>query len=237
MSQNRRHDRQLGLALAPPPALGRADFLPAPSNALALALIDDPAGLPAGRLVLTGPGGAGKTHLASIWAQARGALWLDPAHLERLLPALIEETAPRALALDGAEALAGTPGEEALFHLLNHLAASGGEILLTARTPSRDWGLGLPDLASRLEASAHTALAPPDDALLAAVLVKLFTDRQAQVGPDLIQWLVRRIDRSFAAARDAVARLDAESLRLRRPLTRAFAQAVLAEGGGLPQIE
>lgn len=227
MSPRRGHERQLGLELAPPPALGRADFLPAPPNALALAALD--AGLPGGRLLLTGPAGAGKTHLASIWATERGALWLSCATLPRDLPALLARRAPRRMALDGAEAVAGTPGEEALFHLLNHLKAEGGELLLTARAPARDWGLALPDLASRLAALPQVPLAPPDDALLAAVLVKLFADRQAEVGPELIAWLVARIDRSFAAARATVARLDAESLRLRRPITRAFAQAVLAQ--------
>lgn len=224
----RRDQRQLGLALAPPPALGRADFLPAPPNALALAALDAPA-LPGGRLLLTGPAGAGKTHLASIWAAGRGALWLSPDALPRALPALLERDGPQRLALDGAQAVAGGPGEEALFHLLNHLAAQRGEILLTARAPVRDWGLQLPDLESRLSAMARIAIEPPDDALLAAVLVKLFADRQAAVAPELIAYLAARIDRSFAAARATVARLDAESLRLRRPITRAFAQAVLAE--------
>jgi chromosomal replication initiation ATPase DnaA len=224
------HGRQLGLDLAPPPALGRGDFLVAAPNALALAMIEAAGGLPGGRLVLTGPEGAGKTHLASIWARAQGAAWLDAAALPRDLPALLAPGAPRHLVLDGAEGVAGEPArEEALFHLLNHLAGAEGQILLTARAPVQGWGLALPDLASRLGAAAQASVLPPDDALLTALLVKLFADRQAQVGPDLILWLVARIERSFAAARDVVARLDAEALRLRRPITRAFAQAVLAD--------
>jgi chromosomal replication initiation ATPase DnaA len=224
------HRAQLGLDLAPPPALGRADFLISAPNALALAMIEAPGGLPGGRLVLTGPEGAGKTHLASIWARAQGAGWLDAATLPRDLPALLGPRSPGHLVLDGAEAVAGTPArEEALFHLLNHLGPAGGQILLTARAPVPGWGLGLPDLASRLGAAAQVAVQPPDDALLTAVLVKLFADRQAAVSPDLILWLVARIERSFAAARQVVARLDAEALRLRRPITRSFAQAVLAD--------
>lgn len=225
------HGRQLGLDLAPPPALGRADFLTAAPNALALAMIEAPGGLPGGRLVLTGAEGAGKTHLASIWAHRQPlAGWLACATLPRDLPALLEPGGPRHLVLDGAEGVAGDPArEEALFHLLNHLAHVGGQILLTAPVPVPGWGLTLPDLSSRLTAAAQVAVQPPDDALLTAVLVKLFADRQAQVGPDLILWLVARIERSFAAARQTVARLDAEALRLRRPITRAFAQAVLAD--------
>ena len=140
--------RQLGLGLAPAPALGRADFLPAAPNALALALITAEGGLPGGRLVIHGPEGAGKTHLAAIWAAERGARWLVPERLAAELPGLLAAGEPRRLVLDRADALAGDqPGEEALFHLLNHLAATGGEVLLCARDPARDWGLGLPDLA------------------------------------------------------------------------------------------
>lgn len=222
-----RHRRQLGLPLAPPPALGRAAFLTAPSNALALAAIESNSGLPGGRLVLTGPEGSGKTHLASIWAKAQGALWLDPNRLGADLPALIEPEAPGALALDNADALAGTAQEEALFHLLNHLAGREGQILLTARRPVAAWALALPDLASRLTAAAHVTLDAPDDALLAALLAKLFADRQIAAGAELIGFLSQRIDRSFAAAQAIVARLDAEALRLRRPVTRALAQKVL----------
>lgn len=224
--------RQLGLDLALPPALGRADFLPAPPNALALALIEAPGGLPGGRLLIHGPEGSGKTHLAAIWAAQTGAAWLAPARLATDLPALLAPGAPDRLALDGAEAVARGPGEEALFHLLNHLSGSGGQILLTARTPARDWGLALPDLASRVTAAHHAPLAAPDDALLTAVLVKLFADRQAPVAPDVIPWLVRRIERSFAAAQATVAHLDAEALRRRATITRPFAQAVLAAGPG-----
>lgn len=230
MSAAQHHRRQLGLDLAPPPALGRADFLPAAPNVLALAALDAPGGLPGGRLVLTGPEGAGKTHLASIWAAERDAAWLDPARLAADLPALLAAPAPLRLALDDAGRLAAdAAAQEALFHLLNHLAATGGEALLTARQPARAWGLTLPDLVSRLAAATHVALLPPDDALLSAVLVKLFADRQTPVAPDLIAWLVARIDRSFAAAHRTVARLDAEALRLRAPLTRAFAQRVLTD--------
>jgi len=223
--------RQLGLELAPPPALGRADFLPSACNALALAALDAPGGLPGGRLVLTGPEGSGKTHLASIWAADQAALWLDPQHLAGDLPQLLGPDAPLALVLDDAPCIAGLPArEEALFHLLNHLSAAGGQILLTAPHPVRDWGLALPDLASRLAAATHVALAPPDDALLAALLVKLFADRQVAVDGGLIGWMVAHLDRSFAAARDAVARLDAEALRLRRPVTRSLAIQVLGPG-------
>ena len=99
--------------------------------------------------------------------------------------------------------------EEALFHLCNRLALGGGSLLVTGREPPARWPLALPDLASRLRAAPVARLEPPDDALLAAVLVKLFADRQVAVAPELIGYLVGRIDRAFAAAEATVARLDA----------------------------
>lgn len=227
MSRGTADPRQLGLALAPAPALGRADFLPAAPNAVALALIEAPGGLPGGRLVLHGPQGAGKTHLAAIWAARTGAAWIRPDALAPALPALLADRTSTNLVIDDAPTLAGGDGEEALFHLLNHRVTSGGQILLTARAPSRDWGLRLPDLASRLAAAQHAGVGAPDDALLTAVLVKLFADRQAQVAPDVIVWLAPRIERSFAAAQAVVAHLDTEALRRRAAITRPFAQAVL----------
>lgn len=228
-----RHPRQLALGLSLPAAMGRADFLEAPSNALALSAIEDSAGLPGGKLVLTGPAGAGKTHLASIWVSRTGARLASPRSLSDDLPALLSLPAASAVAIDDADALAGhRAGEEALFHLHNHLMAGGGSLLVTARRPVRDWGLQLPDLASRLTAAVHVALAPPDDALIAAVLVKLFNDRQITVQPSLIDYLLGRMERSLASARTLVARLDARAIALKRPVTRQLAQQVLAEDPG-----
>ena len=223
----RRKPEQLSLGLPVETALGRADFLISPANALALAAIEDQGGLPQGRLVLTGPRGAGKTHLVHIWCAAMGARRLDAARLGDDIAPFLRQGATMALAIDDADAIAGTEGEEALFHLLNHQAASGGQLLLTARAPVRDWGLALPDLQSRLQAAAHVALKAPDEALLAAVLVKLFNDRQLRVQPDLIDYLLSRMERSLAAAGAVVAALDSAALSQKRPVTRALATEVL----------
>lgn len=231
-AMSERAPRQLTLGLSLPAAMGRADFLESPSNALALSAIEDKAGLPGGKLVLTGPGGAGKTHLARIWAARSAARWIDPRTLDGELRALLSLPAGAAAVIDDAEALAGhRAAEEALFHLHNHLMAGRGSLLLTARAPVRDWGLDLPDLSSRLTAAAHVALAPPDDALIAAVLVKLFNDRQIAVQPSLIDYLLGRMERSLASARALVARLDTRAAALKRPVTRQLAQEVLAEAG------
>lgn len=217
---------QLAFDLPVRPALGRGDFLVAAPNALALAAIEADGEWPQGKLVLVGPAGAGKTHLAHVWAAAAGARVITGAELaEADIPALA--LAGR-VAVEDADRIAGDrEAEAALFHLHNLLLAEGGRLLLTARTAPRRWGLSLPDLASRVEAASVAAIEAPDDALLAAVLVKLFGDRQLAVAPALIPYLVARMERSFDAANRLVAALDAAALAAGRPVTRALAAAVL----------
>lgn len=219
--------RQAALPLTLPARMGRADFVPSACNANALALLGAP--LPGGRLVLHGPEGSGKTHLGRIWADARGAAPLSTAALAGAdLPAIV---AQRAVWLDdGAQVADSHAAQTALFHLLNMAQAQDAEVLLAARVPARDWGITLPDLASRLGASAHVALAPPDDALLAAVLAKLFSDRQVAISDRLIPYLLPRMERSLAAAQQLVARLDAEALARGKPIGRALASELMRHG-------
>lgn len=203
----------------------RDEFFVSPANALALAAVDDWRQWPGGKMLLVGPLGSGKTHLAQIWADQAGAHRVPGLGLATQdLPAL---AAGGAVAVEDAEAVAGQPEDEAaLFHLHNLLAA-GGRLLLTAATPPRDWGLILPDLLSRMQAAPVTRLEAPDDALLQAVLVKLFTDRQIAVPANLIPYLAARMPRSIGAARAVVAALDAAALAAGRPVTRALAAQVL----------
>lgn len=217
---------QLTFRLPARPALGRGDFFVSPANAAAVDLVSRDAAWPLGKLALTGPEGAGKTHLAQVWATETGATFIAAADLPTAdLPAL---AATVRVAVEDMDRAAGDPAtEEALFHLHNLLLAAGGRLLLTGRTPPAHWPIRLPDLRSRLAATATADLAPPDDALLAAVLVKLFADRQIAVAPPLVAYLVPRIDRSFAAAHAIVDRLDRAALSEGRPVTRALAQRLL----------
>ncbi len=219
-------NRQLAFDLPAPPALRREDFFAAPSNALALRVLEGWAHWPGGKQALAGPPGSGKTHLAHIWAADAGAVLLPGA---ALAGADIAGLAARGrVAVEDAAEVAGDPrAERALLHLHNLVLAEGGRLLLTdAAAPAR-WPVDLPDLASRLAATPAVALAPPDDTLLAAVLVKLFADRQLNVPAALIPWMVARMERSLAAARTLVARIDARALAEGRPVTRALAAAVL----------
>ncbi|WP_374290261.1 chromosomal replication initiator DnaA [Paenirhodobacter enshiensis] len=218
--------RQMILDLPVRQARGRDDFFVAPPNALALATLDDCAGWPSGRMLLIGPEGAGKSHLAAIWAETQDAPVLSAAALtDAEAPAVARHGA---VVIEDAHRIATRPAaEEALFHLHNLMQAEGGRMLLTAASPPRDWGVHLPDLASRMAALASVRIGPPDDALLSAVLVKLFADRQTKVPRSLIPWLVGHMDRSFDAARRLVAALDARAVAEGRPLSRAMAAEVL----------
>ncbi|MCY1128510.1 DnaA/Hda family protein [Frigidibacter sp. RF13] len=217
--------RQLTFDLPVRTALGRDDFFVSPANALAVAMIDAPESWPLGKLLLVGPEGSGKSHLATVWAGQAGAATLGAVEVEGNDP---DALAKGALVIEDAERIAGRAvAEETLFHLHNMMLARGHHLLLTARKEPRNWGLALPDLKSRLEGTALVRLEPPDDALLSAVILKLFADRQVQVPPTLVPYLVTRIDRSFAAARELVAELDARALALGRPVSRALAAELL----------
>jgi len=215
--------RQLPLALGFSEKFGREDFLPGPSNAAALALVERWPDWPARAVALVGPEGSGKSHLAAIWARTAGARSIA-GH------AVAAASVPTALATGALvveDLREGECDDAALFHLLNLAREQDAFVLITARTPPSAWTLRLRDLASRLRALPTVTLAPPDDALLRAVLVKLFADRQLDVDEGLVSYLLSRLERSFAALRATVDRLDVEALRRQRPVTRALAAEVL----------
>ncbi len=219
--------QQLAFDLPSVPALRREDFFVTPANAVALVAVDGWRDWPLGRMLLVGPAGAGKTHLAQIWAHDTGAVAVAAADLAAAdLPAL---AAVGAVVVEDAAHLPQA-AETALFHLHNMLA--GKHLLITAASPPRDWPVTLPDLDSRMQAMPVTRLDAPDDALLTAVLVKLFADRQITVPANLISYLTVRMDRSLHAAGQLVAALDASALALGRPVTRALAAAVLDKEPG-----
>jgi chromosomal replication initiation ATPase DnaA len=215
--------RQLALALDHAESFARDDFLSGPSNEAALTLIERWPDWPGRAVALVGPEGAGKSHLAAIWAEQSGARFVAGRALEDTdLPAAL---ATGSLVVE--DAAADTADERALFHLLNLAREEEAFVLLTARLAPAAWVVQIRDLGSRLRALPVITLAPPDDALLRAVIVKLCADRQLAVDESFVAYLATRIERSFAAARAAVIELDQEALRLHRPLTRALAAEVL----------
>ena len=217
--------RQLVLALPHAESFAREDFLAGPSNAASLTLIERWPDWPAPVMALVGPEGSGKSHLAAIWAQMSGARALSARLLgETDLPAAF---ATGALVVEDLEP--GGFDERALFHLLNLAREEGAWVLLTARTAPTNLKAEIRDLVSRLRALPVVTLAPPDDDLLRALIVKLASDRQMAVDQTLVNYLANRIERSFAAARSAVKQLDQEAMRQHRPVTRALAAELFRE--------
>lgn len=213
---------QLILDLGHRPALGEADFLVAPCNAQAIQWLDRWPDWPAPALTLYGPPGCGKTHLARVFAARAHAPVVAAASLATdAVPRLLGGA--RACVVDDADQALAEP----LLHLYNLVAERGGGMLLTAREPPARWPGLLPDLRSRLTAAPVVALAVPDDALLAALLVKLFADRQLAVSEEVVLFLLRHMERSFEAARRLVADLDAAALRDHRGITIPLARAVM----------
>ncbi|MBI1774813.1 MAG: DNA replication protein [Proteobacteria bacterium] len=213
---------QLVLDLGHRPAFGLDDFLVADPNREAVAWLDRWPDWPAPALALYGPAGSGKSHLAEVWRSRSRALGFRPSDLE---VARVPELAHAgAVVLDPME---GAFEERALLHLYNTLAERRGHLLLVAREPPSRWPVGLADLKSRLGALPAVAVGAPDDTLLAAVMVKLFNDRQLHVEAELVRYLLLRLERSFAAIRAAVASLDQSALEQQRPVNVALAREML----------
>lgn len=212
--------RQLKLELERDAPFRADDFVLSDCNrSAALTLTDWPdaaAELGGGVLSLCGPAGSGKSHLAALWAERVGAVPLNGAEAAQADPLDLEG---RPVLLDRAT----DTDDETLFHLLNLAQTPGGALLLVSRKAPALWPVTLPDLHSRLNAIRVVAIEEPDEAVLAAILARAFDRRSIRPQPDVIPYLVRRIERSAGAAQDVVARLDA----LHRPVTRRLAAQVM----------
>jgi chromosomal replication initiation ATPase DnaA len=206
---------QLLLNLPVRTAMNAADFVVSASNRDAVAWLDRWPDWPGGAIAIYGPPGCGKTHLAHVW-QARSAAHFLDGGIGQSLP-----SEPRVI-LDS-----GRLPEEELFHLINHMRAERGSLLILDRDPPARWAVRLPDLASRLASIPAIAVEPPDDALLAAIIAKHFADRQIKVRPELIDYLTRHIERSFAAAESMVAELDRAAMQAGTPVSIKLARGIV----------
>jgi chromosomal replication initiation ATPase DnaA len=207
---------QLVLPLEHNNAMTRADFIVAPGNARAVAFLDSFPAWPAPAMALFGPPASGKTHLARIWAEGCGATLLDARSLRDTVsgPAVVEN-------IDSAPTFAHEP---ALFVMLE----AGQPLLLTGRSAPSQWPVSLPDLASRFRSLLAFALGASDEALLMALAVKLFADRQLTVPESVVSHLVRTLERSPAALRDFIARADARALAEKKPVNLQLIRTLMA---------
>jgi chromosomal replication initiation ATPase DnaA len=217
--------RQLAFVLPHAESLTRDNFLEGPANEAGLALIDRWPEWPNRVMLLVGPEGSGKSHLAAIWAEQAGARSIS-AH------ALTAAAVPGALATGALvveDLRSPDVDERALFHLMNLAREEEAFVLITARIPASALQFELRDLRSRLRAVPTVSLLPPDDQLFRALIVKFCADRQLAVDETVVSYLATRIERSYAAVRQAVELLDTEALRLGRPVTRALAAELLRD--------
>lgn len=214
---------QLVLPLETAPSLGRDDFISAPGNAQALALIDSWPDWPVGVAAIFGPSGSGKSHLVSIWRERSGARVLQASSLETPISA----SGPVAI-----EDIDSTPATEArdiaLFALLER-ASPQAPVLLTGREAPADWPTVVPDLASRFSAVLNLPLWAPNDDLLAALACKLLADRQLTAPAPVIEHIVHSLERSPQAIREFIAKADAQALSRSRPISVALVRELIAE--------
>ena len=204
-------------------AYGEADFLVAPNNETAVAWIDRWPAWPGPVLALYGPPGCGKTHLAHVWEARTKARFIGPEDLTTdKVPDLLGDGS--SIILDDAEGVE----EEGLLHLYNMLSERQGNLLITAGRPPARWQVRLPDLRSRLLAAVAVPIEAPDDALLGALLNKLFADRQLAVPEAVVTFLLGHMERSFEAARRIVLELDRAAMTEHRAITTSLARRILA---------
>jgi chromosomal replication initiation ATPase DnaA len=225
--------KQLTLELPLEPRFGREDFLVSPSNERAYALIERWPDWPDTILLLEGPKGSGKSHLAAIWAAQSHGWTVDAFEVGTdRVPHLVSNGA---LVIEDLHS--GGGDEPALFHLLNLARERRAYVLITTAVAVGELPIRTPDLKSRLRLAPSVSLDPPDDALLRAVLVKLFVDRQLVVDTTVVDFLALRIERSLAAAAEAVAALDREALSRGRRITRPMAAELVGRAAGFEDAE
>ena len=227
--QNLKRHEQLPLDLGARSAHGLEDFLLGPENRDAVGWIDRWPAWPAPTLIMSGPAACGKTHLAAVWRNKTNAVLAAP---EMLLTHTAEDIAGMGdnIVLDGVDPWLGDrEAEETLFHLYNIFKEEQKTFLMTMRMAPSHIDFAIPDLASRLRAAPVAMIQPPDDTLLASILIKMFSDRQLVVNNDVIRYILPRMERSFSAARDLVEKADKRALSNKQKITTRLMRDVLAE--------
>lgn len=210
-------------------AAGREDFLVAPANEVAVEWIDKWPDWQTGFLILKGPNGCGKSHLASVWQTMSGARLIQASDIVGLSILALTEIAATSVLFEDAQP---EIPETEMFHLFNLMVENKNSMLITSEKSPKQWNLTLPDLASRLRTIPIASIEQPDDQLFAALVVKHFSDRQLAVTPDVVQYLLNRIERSFAAIGKITSILDKRALAQKRKISIPLIREVLMEQQG-----
>ena len=218
---------QLPLDLGHRPAFDRADFLVAPSNETAVAMIDNWPDWPMHTLILYGPAASGKSHLGAVWQKRSRAFRLTPDTLDKCDSVIAE--CGHILLESGDFAIGTQAGEAALLHIYNMIREAGGTLLITMRSAPQALDFALPDLASRLRAAPCAAIQQPDEHLLAAIIVKMFNDRQLHINAEVLNYILPRMERSFAAAHNLVEAVDKRALAEKRAITIPLIRQIMLE--------
>jgi chromosomal replication initiation ATPase DnaA len=208
--------QQIPFALPVDPSMGEDDFLITPSNQMAASQLNQD-----GPVLLLGPKGTGKSHLARIWQKRNKAALFDVARgdIAALHSAVMWEDA------DHTGWNAHT--QENAFHLLNTVKEKKLALLITAATPPAQWKLTLADLRSRLLALPVAQMDMPDDALVAGLLLKHFKDRQLRVSEEVLNYMIPRIARDGVVIERVVRELDTLSLANNRAITIPLIRKIL----------
>jgi chromosomal replication initiation ATPase DnaA len=218
---------QLSLLLASEPDYSPNSFFVTDSNRQAWSWLNEWTSWPAHGLILTGAAQSGKTHLAKAWQSHTDAQFINTEALASNLDELCKHK--KFFVLEDVDTLVPQLDQSLLFHFFNSSREHNAYVLLTARTNPKDWPLSLADLQSRLLSLPLVTLYEPDDDLLRAMMLKLFGDRQMDIDPKVINYLLPRVERSYAAVSDLVKAVEKESVQHNQRITIPFLKDILEE--------
>ena len=221
----------MALNLTYRPSLGRDDFMVANCNLQAVTAVDLWPNWPYFAICIYGPSGCGKTHLANVFAQNVATITHHPYRIPFVKAEMLQRDMAQDLFNESpyivVEDLQTLKNQEALFHLYNAYRDMGGNILFTSDAAPARLNFTLPDLRSRMNIVPIYEIAAPDDNMLMALLLKLFNDRQITPAPELLNYLIKNMQRSFSYARKLVEEIDNISLARKRAISIATAKEAI----------
>ena len=172
------------------------DFLVSNCNQEAVAWIDNWPSWNSRVFVVHGPSGCGKSHLAQVFMVRTSGIRISPSELLDKEPQVLFGDSKACLVEDLDQAFKYCNKhalEESLFHFYNALREQNLTMMITAKLPPSRWDIVLADLSSRMKTATLAQIGPPDDALLAAVLVKQFSDRQLKIDNKVVDFVLKML--------------------------------------------